>query len=426
MRLADQLRVTQQLVGALRSQWWSAQRIRTYQDAALVRVMRHALTRVPFYRRLNLCADTISGAADLQRFPLIRKRDVQREPRAFLADGHTPATSFEARTSGSSGEPMTTYFDRDSWLFTRYALKMRRVAATGGPLLLRRVLLVSEQHPAQLGTVARAAPHGLGMFFQQRYVSIHTPPELHLDEIERFRPHIIYAFPSYLLDLVVVAERLGRRLPPTNVLYTSSEVLTQPARRRIEESLRGRLYDVYGCTELKEVAWQCGHGPYHLNFESVHIEPQPPGADARLVLTTLCNRAMPLLRFDIGDRAMFHSGPCRCGRAGPCLVEIAGREGEMITLPSGRHLSPYLMTTAIEAHESVRKYQIVQTGSDAFRVDLVLAGERASPDWQDSLCAELAHIAAEPVQFSVRVVDEIDRTPGGKRSVFVRAHLAPG
>ena len=425
MRPADQLRVTQQLVAALRSQWWSAERIRAHQDAALVGIMRHAVTRVPFYRRLDLPAHTIKRAADLQRFPLIRKRDVQREPQSFLADGYAPATSFEARTSGSSGEPMTTYFDRESWLLTRYALKMRRVAATCGPPLLRRVLLVSEQRPSQMGSVARAAPHGLGMFFRQRYVSIHTPPELHLDEIERFRPHIIYAFPSYLLDLVMVAERLGRRLPQTDVLYTSSEVLTQAARRRIEEAFRGRLYDVYGCTELKEVAWQCSHGPYHLNFESVYIEPQPPGAEARLVLTTLCNRAMPLLRFDIGDRAVFHNGPCPCRRAGPCLEEIAGREGEMIVLPSGRHLSPYLLTTAIEAHGSVRKYQIIQTGIEAFRVDLVLAGERASQDWQGRLCAELAHIAAEPVQFSVRVVDEIDRTPGGKRSVFVRAHPAP-
>jgi phenylacetate-CoA ligase len=424
MKLADQLLVARQLGGSLRSQWWPADRIRSYQEAALVRMMRYAVTHVPFYRRLGLAADTIQRPADLERFPLIRKRDLQQEPQAFLADGFEPTACHASRTSGSSGEPTTTYFDRDSWLLTRYALKMRRVAATAGMPWLRRVLIVSEQPVEQLGAVAQAAPNGLGALFQVRHVSIHTPPEQHLEELERFRPHVIYAFPSYLLDLVEVAERRGQPLPQTKVLCTSSEVLAPSARRRIEAAFRGRLFDVYGSTEFKEVAWQCGVGGYHLNFESVYVEPQHPGPSAPLVLTTLCNRAMPLLRFDVGDTATFAADPCPCGRASPCLEQIAGREGDMIQLPSGRRLSPYLLTTAIEAHDSVRTYRIVQTEADAFRIDLALAGRQSSQDWHGRLCTDLARIIAEPARISVRIVDAIERAPGGKRAVFVRAKSA--
>ena len=138
MRLFDELHAARCLVAGLRSQWWPAARIEAYQEARLVAIMRHALTQVPFYRGLGISAADINQGSDLQRFPLIRKRDVQQEPRAFLADGLVPDELHASRTSGSSGEPMTTYFDRESWLLTRYALKMRRVAVTGGLPFMRQ------------------------------------------------------------------------------------------------------------------------------------------------------------------------------------------------------------------------------------------------------------------------------------------------
>jgi phenylacetate-CoA ligase len=421
MRLADQWRLARQLASAQRSQWWSAGRIRSYQEATLVRMMRHAVTSVPYYRRLGLAAESIRRAEDLERFPVIRKRDVQEEPRAFFSGDYDPADCHASRTSGSSGQPTTTYFDNESWLLTRYALKMRRVAATSGLPLLRRVTIVSEQPEEQLGALARAAPSQLRVFFRLQFLSIHSAAERHITRLEQFRPDVIYAFPSYLLELVETAERRGQALPQVPVLSTSSEVLTLAAKRRIETAFGGRVFDVYGSTEFKEVAWQCRAGRYHLNFESVYAEPQPPERTAPVVLSTLCNRAMPLLRFDVGDTARFAREPCPCGRESPCLEEIAGREGDMIELPSGRRLSPYLLTTAIEAHDLVRTYQIVQTADGAFRVDLAIAGDRPSPEWQHRLRAELAGIIAEPAVVALRFVDTIDRSAGGKRSVFLRA-----
>lgn len=420
MNVADQFHIAAGLVAAMRSQWWSAEKIRKHQDAALVRIMRHAVAQVPFYRRLDLPAGVIGSAADLRRFPVIGKRDVQREPEAFIADGLATPGLHASRTSGSSGRPTTTYFDRNAWLLGKYILKMRRVAATCGLPLMRRVMIVSEQPPELLAAAVSDGPSGLGVFFRRRYLSIHTPIRDHLTELARYRPHMIYAYPSYLLDLVTTAERCNMQLPRIGVLYTSSEVLTVAARIRIETAFAGRVYDVYGSTEFKEVAWQCHAGRHHLNFENVYVEPQDPGSIAPVILTSLCNFAMPLLRFDIGDRAVFGFDVCTCGRRSPHMVEIAGREGDMITLPSGRRLSPYLLTTAIESVESILQYRIVQTEANAFRIDAVVRSPGQSSRWQGPLCAELTRRAAEPVGFMVQEVDHLARAPSGKRSVFVR------
>jgi phenylacetate-CoA ligase len=420
LRTTDRFYVGAKLLATLRSQWWPSERIRSYQDHNLVRMMRYAVTKVPYYQRLRLNADSLVSAADLQRFPLVNKREIQREPDAFLANDAARVDAFASRTSGSSGEPTTTYFDRRTWLLSKHALKMRRVAMTAGLSMPKRVLLISEQTPEELRRGGHAAPSGRGLLFEQRRLSIHTALDEHLEEIARYRPHLIYAFPSYLMDLIGTAERLGRAMPQVATLCTSSEVLTPAVRARIERAFEGRLYDVYGSTEFKEIAWQCRDGRYHTNFESVYVETKPSGTPAPVVLTTLCNLAMPLLRFDIGDQASFSDEPCACGRAGQTMRSFLGREGDTITLPSGRRVSPYLLTTAIESESSILQYRIVQTSPNAFRIDAIVRAPEQSASWRARMCAECVRILGEPVDVTVREVDELERSPGGKRSVFVR------
>src|SRR5579863_3514140 len=162
MRATDQLYVAVKVLAALRSQWWSAKHIREFQDRALIRMMRHAALNVPFYRRLNLRPESIVSATDLARFPVISKRQIQCDPEAFMAAGFAPATLYASRTSGSSGEPTTTLFDREAWLLSKYALKMRRVVATAGIPVGRRLMIISEQPPERRARLLRLRPRDSG------------------------------------------------------------------------------------------------------------------------------------------------------------------------------------------------------------------------------------------------------------------------
>ena len=374
MKSVDQLQVAAQLLSALRSQWWSAAKIRQYQDRALVEMMQYAATHVPFYQELDLRPKTITNAADLARFPLIGKRDVQQRPESFMARGFAPGSLYA---------------------------------------------------PERLGAIADAAPSGLGIFFQQRYLSIHTPVEQHLPVLRKYQPNVLYAFPSYLIELISMADRLGTSVPRVETVYTSSEVLTAAARARIEQAFAGRIYDIYGSTEFKEVAWQCRAGVYHVNFENVYVEAQQPGSCEAVVLSSLCNRAMPLLRYNIGDRAVFGSHSCTCGRASLHLTEFSGREGDMISLPVGRRVSPYLLTTVIESEDSILQYRINQTALRDFRIDVIVKAPGESMRWRERVCKQLEHVLGD-VTIDVNEVDRLERAPSGKRSVFVRMPASGG
>ena len=150
------------------------------------------------------------------------------------------------------------------------------------------------------------------------------------------------------------------------------------------------------------MAWQCGHARYHLNFESTYLEMPELGGRCPLVFTTLVNRAMPLIRFSIGDQATVSDEPCACGRQSAWLSQIEGREGELITLPSGRRLSPYLLTTVIEADASILQYRIVQTAPANFRIDVVRRPKSWASAARRRSVRRASRVAAENVDFSLR------------------------
>lgn len=424
MRPGDILTIAAGVAALQRSQWRSADEIRRRQSAALDETLAFALERVPHYRRLRI--DPVRGDphSRLSRFPVLTKRDLQSAGRALLADGVDEADIFHSRTSGSTGEPTFTWFDRRSWLQGRYSLKLRRMLGHGLGLG-SSVLIISEADGGQLEGHRKSRMAGAGWLFRQEYLSLRAPMIEHIEVIRRLRPDALYAFPSYLSDLLDHCDRERLELPPIKVVFTSSEVLAPSLRQRLRERLGARVCDVYGCTEFKEVAWQCEAGTYHVNHESVWIEcdpAEPDGGPGDLLLTTLVNRAAPLIRYRVGDLGRLRSLRCNCGREGPVLSDLEGREVDMLQTPDGRRLSPYLLTTAVEDVPGIRQYQFVQTAAD--RLELRFIALHGQPVDQDELLSRLARALGDGLRVSAKPVTDIPRTRGGKRKVFVREAAA--
>jgi phenylacetate-CoA ligase len=100
------------------------------------------------------------------------------------------------------------------------------------------------------------------------------------------------------------------------------------------------------------------------------------------------------------------------------LSDLVGREVDLLALPDGRHLSPYLLTTAVEDVAGLRQYQFVQTADDMLEFRFA-ALEGHAPD-HAVLHSRLRAILGEQIQVQLAPVATIPRTPGGKRKVFVR------
>lgn len=420
----DSIRVARNLAVLLRSQWWPEEKIRAFQASALIGIMKHAVARVPFYKRLGISPDSIGSPGDLARFPILTKSMIQDHSDDLVCADLEKGELYSSRTSGTTSEPTTTYFDRNSWLIGKYAMKIRRVIAAFNPIG-KRLLVVHAQTPEAIRQEHRKGPGLAGFLAPQRHISLFDPVERHVPVLSEFRPDIMDGPPSYFVELAEAFKAAGRPIPPVPYIFTGSEYMSRERRGSIEEAFRGKVIDVYGSTEFKEVAWQCHEGTYHVNFEHVFLEVPPSGngtsSEASLLISTLTNRAMPLFRFAIGDLAKTEWKMCSCRRNTPVLTNIRGREADFVTLPSGKRVSPYLLTTVIEGYPGIRKYRIVQDRRGDLRIDYVSYNEPVGPSEIQRLSRQLTELAGERIELSFQRVGEITRSRGGKYRILANA-----
>lgn len=419
-KLSDGVRVAGKLALLSRSQWWPANKVEDWQQRQLTAILNHAVSCIPYYVELNLELGNLKGAAALNRFPLLTKDIIQAQGLRMRDPAIDPDGLHFSTTSGSSGQPTTTWFDRDAWLLCKYALKIRRTLQ-GGSLLGERLMIFGEPAPG-----VRSPPPEVQNLWAYRALrlSVFLPVDEQFSMMISFAPTIIYGAPSALKELCDYANERQLPLPTVRTVFLSSELITSQLRAQLTHDLNCRVIGVYGSTEFKEVAWQCGAGRYHLNFESVYVEnlaSDRPDSEPRIVLTTLVNRAMPLIRFDIGDYARIGSDPCECGRESPWLAYIAGRQVEYLQLADGRRISPYLLTTHIETLPGLRQYQVVQheNGSIELRV-IFLGGNAGHDDDIRELGRILDSLVGPETRSSVTPVEVIQRTAAGKHQVVMR------
>lgn len=393
-------------------------RLEAWLDRRLRARLRYAVERVPYYRDLAPALGVLDGREALSVFPPMTKEILQNNFSRLVADGFDAGECRSSSTSGSTGEPTTVLFDDRCWRICKYSLKIRRLLRYGIGIG-KRILVVSELSPEEIGSAGSLT--GQGLLFDERKISIHEPIERLSAEITDFRPHAIYGFPSFFAELLEHMATHGMKLPEVSVVFTSSEVLTAGLRARIAESFDAQVCDVYGSTELKEVAWQCPFGHYHVNLESAWVEiGESEAADGcgDVYLTALTNRAMPLIRYRVGDRARFAAKDCPCGRSGPAIEAIGGREVEMIELPGEKCVSPYLLTTVIERDPAIQRYQIVQRGPRELEV-LVRPLPGLSVDSR-AMKLGIEQIVGENINVESRIVERIERAASGKQHVFYR------
>ena len=109
-------------------------------------------------------------------------------------------------------------------------------------------------------------------------------------------------------------------------VFSTSEMLSQVRRKYIEDSFSCTLFNQYRNAEFGPVAWECPEEHnMHVNSGSCILEivdekgnPKNSGV-GNIVLTSLCNHAMPFIRYKIGDQ-----GSCIAGGGYPATGNSKG------------------------------------------------------------------------------------------------------
>ena len=191
-------------------------------------------------------------------------------------------------------------------------------------------------------------------------------------------PDYLLTHPSNLRSLLHRARERDLSIPSLRELSTFGEMLPLDLRALAWEAWTLPVTDTYSSEEFGNIALQCPVHPenYHIQSENLLVEivgddgtPCMPGAIGRVLVSSLHNFTMPLLRYEIGDYAEV-GALCECGRGLPVIRRIVGRQRNMLRLPDGRGHWPSFPYEDLKPIADFRQIQIVQHQIDELEVHL--------------------------------------------------------
>jgi phenylacetate-CoA ligase len=309
-------------------------------EAAFREQIAYLLERSPFYRD-KLAGHEVGGLGDIAELPLTDKREL----RATV----TPENPFGAHlcaepseivriysTSGTTGTPSyipLTAGDLDNWVTAS-----ARSYAASGIEAGQRIVSTYNAGPFVAGAALEAFDR-LGL----THIPVGTGnTDRLLKAIELLRPDAAVLTPSYAAYLTESGFDLAGS-SVVRVLVAGEPGGGEPAfRAKLEAGWGARVTEAMGIGDIGVSLWgECehqtgmhlgAHGFVHpelIDAETERALPLEDGATGELVLTHLCHRAAPLLRFRTRDHVEVRTSPCPCGRTGP-RIRCLGRTDDML------------------------------------------------------------------------------------------------
>lgn len=393
--------------------------------------------QVPMYRDYPFRRDASSSAGHethLGDLPFISKREIIRDfPANFLPSGESLETLQERNvvelehTSGTSEEQMQVMFRQGWWdLQERRALNLNGLA---GSLLdqqpdARRATLTT---PACSGRVCfsawRSRAHrtlGQTLFVNQaRIPFVMTDAELArmAEEIIEWEPLFLDMDPVHGAWFALFCERNRIRFPSLKFILASYEFVSLVHRRILERVFQVPVYNLYGSTETGHLLMEDTRGQMKPCLENAFLELIEPDARqvAELVVTSLTNDFMPLLRYRIGD--LVERRECSYGST----YIVHGRLRDTLRDRRGERVTTWQVDECFNGLTGLAAYQLqqAQNGKCCLRY-VPETVEMPTRNNISRFVSRLEQLLEPPVGMMVEPVKMLPPTPSGKFRLTAR------
>ena len=381
-------------------------------------------------RVLQQARQTVYGRRrplDWEAWPILDKRAIRDRPGDFA---RRTLVSVPAATGGTTGTPLRLTRSLrgvaaeqafiDSLLGAGHSFRTDKVAVL-------RAFVVKDRADDE-PPFGRLTQGGRCLMLSSYHLS-HKNAWWYAGELARFKPDVLFAYPSMLARLVNLLEAVPAS-PAIPTILCSSETMPHGLRGEAQARLGARLVDFYGLAERVCFAWSGDGDNYYFSPAYGRTELLASDADAgetgcvaaRIVATGFWNDSMPLVRYDTGDLAVLPAGltPREIAEIELGLRPfrgILGRQDETIPLADGTVV--YGLNQIPKGIDRASQIQIVQQDPLQVTLFVVPKSTYAAADSEALLRNARARFPPQ-VELRVELVDRLIQTAAGKTPFVIR------
>jgi len=330
-----------------------------------------AWRRIPLYQA-RLAVNIISPE-DFARLPFITKPELRENfPANFLTAENDLSARVEAGsveleyTSGTSDERTPVMFRRGWWDEQEgRALRLNEFIADAlaeNPAARRATLTPPVCNGRACPTVwASREQRTIGATLYLNLARIpFTLSEAELSrmarEISEWSPLFLDVDPVHAVWFALYCERQGLRFPSLQFILTSYEFTSVMHRRILQRVFGVPVLNLYGSTEAGHLLMEDTHGKMSPSETTAYLElvNVDAGGVGELVVTSLSNELMPLLRYRTGDLVARREEIC-----GTTFI-LHGRARDALRAGDGRRVTTLEVDRCFEKVAGLAHYELRQ------------------------------------------------------------------
>lgn len=395
---------------------WNSDLLTDIRNSRFSQLIKHCIKNVPYYQKHfpNICPDNIT-TDDIKRFPIIHKEEIKSNFFELIAEGTDLKRCMRNRTSGSSGNPLVTLLETEihNDVFNISSFRQRQ---SWGIHLLDNMLMLIPSHFRKKGFIYPDSY--LDTYHLSHVWQVHPGEENQyaLDVMETIKPDIIYANPSLLRMFANELEQeISKLRTYPRYIISSFELLDEASRLRYQNLFHCPICNVYGLSEIGDVAWECYEKrKIHINDDYLILEvvdgKNNPVYDqiGHIVVTSLYNYPMPIVRYKTGDMGIITKDKCSCGRQTSVLSTVLGRSVDFFKLASGKLVSPYELMNLFNV-TCINRYKFIQ--KDIRHFDFVYE-KTLNDKIKTQMMKKLQTLLGNDIEIRFSQVDSMDRIYG--------------
>ena len=402
---------------------------REIQRKKLYMLIKYANQNIPYYKRIiiehniEFSEDTIFD--DIEKFPVLTKEIIRNHFNKLYK--FRDNTYYRNTSGGSTGEAVIFFQDKQylEWeIITKILFNEWAGRKLGEPMVklwgsLRDILRGSQGFKGYLRQQIS------GVTILNSYRIIEKDMYDYVKRINNIKPRLLLAFPSSIDELArfIQEHHLSIYSPPA--IMTSGGLLYPEVKARIKEVFQAPVFNRYGSREVGDIACNCEKNQRLHIIPNIHYieildnrdKEVKAGEAGEIVITSLTNYSMPLIRYKIEDRGILSKKECSCGRGFPLLEKVEGRVRSMFRNKQGDLIESGVFIQLFYFRDNIKQFQVIQESLDQITINLVLKYKQklkvVEKDFME-ISEVIKPIMGNDTKVKYNIVNEIKHSPSGK------------
>ncbi len=377
---------------------------------------------------MNLDDDVTKYLVDYDSWiniPIIEKSDIQKDWVRFVEDENIvndPKVSIH-HTSGSSGTPLRILKNLSTEMYV--TKKMWKVRQTWAKDIMNwKLLYLYRNLESKYQKVLRIGTHDDYLDLSEASLASY------MKDILKFEPDWLIGPPIATLRLVHYCKDQGITISSIKLVELFGEMLLPHQREIIESVFSCKVINHYGCREFGILSYECPAGLMHAWDEKLFFEvlkngkPVKEGEVGDLVVTSLSNYAMPLIRYALGDLVKLTTieEPCDCNNESNLLLTPVGGRLSHLVYTEKKIISSGVFDTLfsrfIRKHpDFIKEFQVIQEKVGSFNIKIVRGSAYDSSTI--TILEKQFKEYLDDSKITFILVDEIKSSASGKTPTFI-------